>query len=390
VLAALSVMVTLANAWAVNAPSTALRLWPGHALALSRLADARIASLPQAVSSAQRGQVALAAQDAARALQRNPTLPAPARILAMQAGLRGDQRQADRLLQYSERLSRRDILTQLWLLERRVTANDVGGALSHFGIALQVEPGTQDLLFPVLSSALSQADLRQPIAGLVHRGDSWRSEFLYYVAAHADPASGGTLFLMLARLGTPPAPAHLQGLIERLVAGGNFAGAARLYALVDRQWRLGDAGAELDGTFERSVDLPPFGWEFNQNNAARGPRPDQPSNNALQVNLPQSGEDWAAHRLLVLPPGHYRLTAAYGMMDGGSGSLRIEISCSRGGSVVASMAATVNRPAGTLDGMLAIPAGCAQQWLSILTSGEGSDTPGRLWLDDLRLARAAG
>jgi hypothetical protein len=392
VLGWLSIAVTTANIFASSSPSLALRVWPGHALAQARLADALVASIqPQAATGGQRQQIpeiTQAAQEAARALQRDPTLPAAARILAMQASMRRDVRQSDVLLNYSERMSRRDIPTQFWLLERRVAANDVGGALSHFGIALQVAPSTQDVLFPVLSSALSQPDLRAPIANLVHRGDAWRSEFLYYAGQHADPASAGTLFLLLARLGTPPAAPHLQGLIERLVTAGNYAGAARLYALVDRNWRLGDAAAQLDGAFAREGDLPPFGWDYNQNIAARGPRPDQSGNNALQVTLPQTDEDWAARKLLLLGPGRYRLAAAYGMIDGGSGRVRIEISCSRGGSVVATINGIVNRPAGTLEGMIDVPANCTQQWLTIQTSGQGSDTAGRLWLDDLRLARA--
>jgi len=308
---------------------------------------------------------------------------------ARQAAMRQDARQSDRLLDYSARLSRRDIPTQFWLLEKRVAANDVSGALSHFGIALQVAPSTREVLFPVLSSALSQPHLRRPIAELVHRGDAWRSDFLYYAGTNADPASAGALFLILAQLGTPPAPPHLQGPIERLVNAGNFTGAARLYALVDRNWRLGDAGAELDGDFAQAGDLPPFGWELNQNIAWRGPRPDQAANNALQVNLPQSGEDWAARKLLLLAPGHYRLAGAYGMMDGGSGRVRFEISCSRGGSVASTLTGAVNRPTGALAGALDIPAGCTQQWLTIQAAAEG-DTSGRLWLDDLRLVPARG
>jgi len=386
-LAWLSIAVTFANVAAVNAPSLALRLWPNHAVAHARLADTLLASGGQAVPTPR--QVTLAAQEAIAALRANPTLPGPARILAMQAAVSRDARQSDRLLDYSERLSRRDIPTQFWLLEKRVAANDVNGALSHFGIALQVAPSTRDVLFPVLSSALSQPHLRRPIAELVHRGDAWRSEFLYHAGANADPASAGALFLILAELGTPPNAPQLQGLIERLVTTGNFAGAARLYALVDRNWRLGDSVAQLDGAFARSGDLPPFGWELNQNIAWRGPRPDQAGNNALQVNLPQSGEDWAARKLLLLAPGHYRLAGGYGMMDGGSGRVRIEISCSRGGSVTSTLTGVVNRPAGTLEGTLDIPAGCTQQWLTIQAAGE-SEASGRLWLDDLRLAPVRG
>lgn len=388
-LAWLSIAVTLANVMAANSPSLALTLWPGHAVAEARLADAVVSGIPQNASRRQREQqIARAAEDAARALQRNPTLPAAARVLAIQAVLRGDQRQADRLIAYSEQMSRRDIPTQFWLLEQRVAANDVGGALAHFAIALQVAPSTRDVLFPVLSSALAQPDLRAPIAGIVRRGDLWRPDFLYYAGEHADPASAATLFILLARMGSPPTPSHLRILIERLVVAGNFAGASRLYALVDRDWRLGDAAAQLDGGFTRSGDLPPFGWELNQNIASRGPRPDQAGNNALQINLSQSGEDWAARKLLLVAPGRYRLVGAFGMLDGGAGRVRVEISCARGGSVVATMTSSVNRPAGTLEGMLDVPAGCVQQWLTIQTSGEGNDSAARMWLDDLRLERA--
>lgn len=389
-LAWLSIAVTLANVMAANAPSLALRLWPGHAVAQARLADALVASTPQAASTAQRDQIAHAAQEAARALQRNPTLPGPARILAMQAAMRGDERQADRLLEYSERMSRRDIPTQFWLLEKRVQANDVGGALAHFGIALEVAPSTKEVLFPVLSSALSQRHLRRPIAELAHRGNSWRPEFLYYVGEHADPASAGSLFLTLAGLGTPPSGPQLAGLVERLVNAGNLAGAARLYALADRNWRLGDPAAQLDGAFARTGDLPPFGWELNQNVAWRGARPDQPGNNALLINLPESGEDWAARKLLILAPGRYRLAGAFGVFEGAPGVLRVELACSRGGSVIAALSGGANRSAGALDGILDIPRTCAQQWLTIQASGPSSGGSAKMWLDDLRLARAAG
>lgn len=383
----LSIAVTIANATAANAPSLALRLWPNHAVAEGRLADTLIAATPQTASGAQREQIARAAQAAARALQRNPTLPGAARILAMQAAMRGDDRQSDRLLDYSAHMSRRDIPTQFWLLEKRVQANDVGGALAHFGIALQVAPSTRDVLFPVLSSALSQRHLRRPIAELAHRGDSWRSDFLHYAGANADPASAGSLFLTLAALGTPPSAAHLGGLIERLVNAGNFAGAARLYAIADRGWHLGDPAAQLDGAFARAGDLPPFGWELNQNVAWRGPRPDQAGNEALLINLPETGEDWAARKLIIVPPGAYRLAGAYGVFEGSPGRLRVEIACSRGGTVVASLGSGPGR--GALDGTINIPASCTQQWLTVQAAGSDAGA-GKMWLDDLRLARADG
>jgi hypothetical protein len=391
VLAWLSVAVTLSNALAAAAPSLALQIWPGHAAAHARAADTLIgAGLPSAASE-QRARIDQAAREAAAALRRDPSLAGPARILALQAALQGNARRSERLIEYSERMSRRDIPTQFWLIENRVAANDVRGALRHFGIALQVAPSTREVLFPVLSSALTHADLVGPIADLVHRGDSWRSDFLYHVSQNADPASAGSLFLTLARLGTPPAPPHLQGLIERLVRGGNFTGAARIYALVDRRWRLNDPPAQLDGDFAREGDLPPFGWELNQNVAWRGERPDRPGNPSLLINMPGTGEDWAAHKLLLLPTGVYRLSASYGVFEGQGGALRVEISCSRGGTVAAVVSAPANGPVGTLSGVLAIPAGCTQQWLTIqAVAATDATAPGKLWLDNLGLARSAG
>jgi hypothetical protein len=390
VLAWLSVAVTLSNALAANAPSLALQIWPGHAAAHARAADTLIGTALPSEAAGQRARIDRAAGEAAAALRRNPALPGPARILAMQAAMRGDAPRSNRLLDYSASMSRRDIPTQFWLIENRVAANDVGGALSHFGIALEVAPSTREVLFPVLSSALSHADLVGPIADLARRGDSWRSEFLYHASQNADPASAGSLFLRLARLGKPPAAPHLQGLIERLVTAGNFAGAARIYGLADRGWRLGDARAQLDGDFARAGGLPPFGWELNQSVAWRGDRPDRPGNPSLLINLPASGEDWAAHKLLLLPTGVYRLSGSFGLFEGQTAGLRIEIACSRGGSVVAAVSAAANGAVGALDGVLAIPAGCAQQWLTIQAAGGDGAAPAKLWLDDLALARAAG
>ena len=179
-------------------------------------------------------------------------------------------------------------------------------------------------------------------------------------------------------------------MVERLVNAGNFAGAARLYALADPNWRLGDFAAQLDGAFARTGDLPPFGWELNQNVAWRGARPDQPGNNALLINLPQSGEDWAARKLLILPPGRYRLAGATGIIEGPLGGLRVELRCSRDGTVVASSSDGPNRRAAALASMLDIPASCAQQWLTIQAVASGGDAPAKMWLDDLRLTRAGG
>ncbi len=376
------VVVTLANIAAPHSPAFVLRLQPGHAVANARLGDLLIATNPS------RSQIALAAGHGVTALRHNPTLPAAARLVAMQAALRGDEAQAAMLFDYAAAMSKRDIPTQFWLLERRVAQNDVSGALSHFGIALQVAPGTRELLFPVLTSALSERHLVVPIARLVRGGDSWRPAFLYHVAEHAaNPRHAAALYLALAALGQPPAPDHLAPLIGRLIAASAYDQAARLYALVDREWRRGDVNAQLDGGFARAGDFPPLGWTVNPDTAYRGARPDRSDDIALHINLPASGRVWAARRLLLLPAGRYDLSGRVGAAEGRpAGRVRVGLACLQEQEPATyAEAPLVN---GAIRGSVATPPGCPVQWLSIGVETQAGTPGGSAWVDELRLAPA--
>lgn len=377
------VVVTLANIAAPRSPAFVLRLQPNHSVANARLGDLLIATNPN------RAQIALAARHAATALRRNPTLPAAARLVAMQTALGGNEAQAAALFEYAAAMSKRDIPTQFWLLERRVAQNDVSGALSHFGIALRVAPGTRDLLFPVLTSALSERHLVAPIARLVRSGDSWRPAFLYYVPVHAaDARHAASLFLALAALGQPPAPDHLAPLIGRLIAASAYDQAARLYALVDRNWRRGDVNAQLDGGFDRAGDFPPLGWTVNPDTAFRGARPDRSDDLALHVNLPASGRVWAARRLLLLPAGRYALNGRVGATEGQpAGRVRIGLACLQDQEPSSYAEAPV--AGGAIRGMIATPPGCPVQWLSIGVETQTGAPSGGVWVDELRLAPAS-
>ena len=383
-LAYLCFAVTLANVAATQAPGLALSLWPGHAAAEARMADVIFASNPR------RPPVAAAAVHAAAALRRSPTLPAAARILALNAGMQGRQAQSGRLIHYAAAMSKRDIPTQFWLLEERVAANDVPGALSHFGIALSVAPGTADVLFPVLTGALAQADLVRPIAGLVHNGDSWRSDFLYYAASNSrNPATAASLFLTLNRLGTQPSPAHIQVLMGRLVEARNMEAAGRLYSLIDPRWRRGDVNSQIDGRFERTGDVPPFGWTINPDLAWRGAKSDQPDNVALHFTTSSTGQGWVARRQIVLPRGTYGIDGRFGAVDGGAGGrLRIGLSCAPEGvpDSVANIALRGN--GGAFRGIVSASGVCPAQWLTITIDNQASQTPVTLWVDDLRLSAA--
>ena len=382
-LAYLSVVVTLANAAAAQLPPFALRLWPAHASAHARLADQMLAADPANPPIAEMSAHALSA------LRRNPTIAAAARVLALRAAMQRDDSRAGTLFDYAAAMSKRDIPTQLWLLERRVTQDDVDGALAHFGIALRVSPATREMLFPVLSSALAEAHLVRPIARLVRDGGDWSSPFLYYAAENSrDPRTAASLYLTLAQLGSPPSPEHLSLLMGRLVQAGRFDPAARLYQLADPQWRVEDVNAQLDGAFSRSRDAPPFGWALNPNVAWLGAAPDT-ENRALLIGGAVAAGEWAARRLLLLPPGSYRIHGRYGVTEGApAGNIAIGLTCVDVGETERSVAIPLRSGVGSFQQPIDVPAGCRGQWLSVGLRAEGDAPPGGIWIDDLRLTRA--
>lgn len=379
-----STVISLANVTANKEPDWAISLWPANAAAHAKRADQVFVQDP---THAPLDQVRA---DALAALRRSPVLPGASRLLGVYAAAHHDEAGAQRLLHYAELMSRRDVLSQLWLIENRVQANDVRGALGHYDIVLRVAPETQQLLFPVLAGALDQADLVAPIARLVHDSDSWRSTFLYFVNERVHNLHNATtLFELLARSGTPPEQVHYAGLLARLVRENQLDDAGALYSLIDRRWRRDNANSQLDGGFDRANDVGPLGWTLNGDLAFRGARPDAAGNTALQLTIPESGAALGARRVLLLRPGAYRLTGNIGRADGtGQGVVRISLACPGAAAGTGEVAVPVPAQRAALGGTITVAA-CAQQWFSISIEHSGEPAAGTAWIDDLRLEPAA-
>jgi hypothetical protein len=231
---ALIMSVGIANVTARRMPQVALTFWPWHAAANARLAEFMITTDPQK-------QIKSAAPLAERALQRDPTMAPAARILALNALVDKDAAAAGKLFDYSASVSRRDLATQLWYIEKEVAEEDVEGALKHFDIALRTSPGSQRILFPILTSALQDPQLRPAIAKLLASKPAWAALFLQQSALSSpNPVSVANLYLTMNALGKPPTPDvirvlppgqyQLSGLAGD-AAGGAYILSARLVCI---------------------------------------------------------------------------------------------------------------------------------------------------------------
>ena len=120
-----SVMQSLALVLPNSRIEEAYALAPGNGHVAARFSQQL--SGPQA-SPQDRARAVAAAHEA---LRHDPTAVEAVATLGLDAMLRGDEPKADRLLAYSQRMSRRDLRTQLTAIELAVARDDIAGALYH-------------------------------------------------------------------------------------------------------------------------------------------------------------------------------------------------------------------------------------------------------------------
>jgi hypothetical protein len=309
------------------------------------------------------------------------------RILGLEAASRGDTRAADRLFASAETLSRRDLQTQIWLIEERVRRGDVSGALRHYAVALRVFPEAKTVLFPSLANGVAHPELVDPIADLASSEETWRNAFLTYLMGHAADSLTANFFFAVANRQVR-LPADLVGiLIPRLIRAGHLHQAVMLYRHVNPKWSNASISEQLDGDFDNPGPAP-FGWSVEGQSAYIGPRTKNSGDAALQAVV-QPGESVAiARKLIILAPGQrYQITGVYGVPAGeGAVSLRLTLSCAGGADTARDLALDGNQSAFSTE--LAVP-NCAATWLTV-AAWPNTDRSVSIWIDKLRLRKAAG
>ena len=85
---------------------------------------------------------------ARRAIAQDPTALGAVTTLGLAAQLGERMDRADRLLGYSQRLSRRDLTTQVWAVENAKARGDVAATLERYDAMFRTAPDARALYFP--------------------------------------------------------------------------------------------------------------------------------------------------------------------------------------------------------------------------------------------------
>lgn len=376
--------VTVSMVFGANSYQTALAIWPWGAIPNTAAAAAAIDG---DASSSMR---AAAYAAAVRAVRREPANVQAVRTLALLDVQASRLAQANRLIDYAQTLSRRDVQTELYLIERFVQADDINGALLHYDHALRTSRKSADVLMPVLVQAIVETPVRGRLAQLLRANPPWRYEFFSRVLTGApDPDALADLMARARLRSTEPGGATFtRQLVDRLIAAERPAAA---FAAYRRAIHRATASALRDGGFETANAIPPIDWWFSDDTTLYAVRENvtgATGDYALRIVTRDGGRGVAARQMLLLPAGRYRVDARIGgVEESAAAEVVLQMRCARGDRPVGRAArALAAGDTETLAMAFTIDTQCPAQWITIAIAAPDQDEAA-FWIDDVAVHR---
>lgn len=348
----------------VKLPDQALAIDGDDPVALVRSAQGKLAS----------GQGLDGGADAVfdivrRSVLRSPINPAALRLSGVVSSANADLEGVRGQMRLSDRMGRRDLAAQLWLIEDAVLRNEVDEALSHYDTALRVRESSRALLYPVLTNALNEPIIRERFVRFFREQPDWLVSFLGHAVSNTRQP---TAIAQLARQagGFPAASAYSSldtQLMRVLVESGRLYAAANHYRTTDGADPaiLTSLALTAQSTAEPRA---PVTW---QPYSIPGVQPYVVGTAGDAVEIESDIEPGFAgpvvRKLMQLTPGRYRLRSALraegqGPRDAANWSLV----CVRDGerSEIYAKEAELAASFG-IEGNFTVPAGCPAQMLTL-------------------------
>jgi hypothetical protein len=93
---------------------------------------------------------------------------------------------ANAVIASADTVSRRDAISQLWMIEQKSGTGDVKGAVAHYNALLSVHPAMQATFLPVLVSAVAYPEVSAAIRPYLSPDTSWSAPFLDMASQRAE------------------------------------------------------------------------------------------------------------------------------------------------------------------------------------------------------------
>lgn len=385
-LAAFSLLFAFANTSRNTAPEVVSRVVPFDAAAPVAVAERRLMTEPDKMTAAELRQTALHSLE-------GQAVNAPAfRLLTFAAAMDRRDDEAARFARLSESMSRRELLTQFWLIERAVQGGDHKGALSHYDKALRTNLNAYQALFPVLLQAISDDQIRAELIPYIERNPRWVVSFLLEATGSDATAIDSARLLIEAgsRVNNRVSQTVGPQLTARLVNLGEYALADRYFSAQPGAPRtiMQASGLSAATTDPRWI---PFTWHRVGEGTTLGAAIEAAGDDrrTLRVYAGPGDRGPTLRKWFRLAPGSYRFTERrrVEIADPGAGAYW-ELSCHAG-----KQATIVWRsPNGTASEIRnapgpVIPTGCTHQSLDLIAAGGQGQQGLDVVIEDFRLTR---
>lgn len=260
----IAVGITLCFTMGDRIPKVALAWWPAGNLPKIALGAEFMVSNAPATSGV--GHLRQMAKDATI---REPVDSHALSLLATIVDYAGDRNNARKLFSLSEAISRRNSVTQLWLISDAVDRGDVAGAIEHYDRALRASLELREVLLPILVDAAGETQVRDELLPVIAKRPRWWQSFVTTLSGQSDSPEliGGTLRALNLDIRDSQERALAEQLLLRLVAIKAYGEAAR-FANALEGMPPGERTLR-GGAFETEEGVLPFAWQMRDEGAVR-------------------------------------------------------------------------------------------------------------------------
>lgn len=300
--------------------------------------------------------------------------------------LRGDHDRARSLFKLSETVSRRNQLTELWLIEDAVARGNIVEAIAHYDRAMRVAIDLRPTLLPVLNNAASNPDVLKALVPVLRQRPLWWKDYLQLLGTSgSDPQVMATvLYSVRPNIGQGDERVLLENVLRRMVAIKGDREAARVANALEG---IKDTTRSLrGGDFNSPGGVLPFAWWLRDEANIRAYRDIVPNGTmGLRVEASDDTTGGVAQQLVGLPAGDYILSGVVGDVPADPVTRpAITVTCSDNRPITRFVLPPAPQNGAPFRFRFTIPgAKCATQWVNILTASVG-DT--NVWFDTMTLS----
>lgn len=211
------------------------------------------------------------------------------------------------LMRFADRLSRRDGVTEAWLIEEAARRADLSTTLSHFDALLRTMPAASTRFMQQMGVALSDPKFRKAMIPYANIENPWFASLGGAIMSSQLPIRfyGQYLVEIPAVPDSDQQRRHYDEVLSRLAREGQYDLVRRLYPRLPGADRSAIRSADLPTS--KQVAYRPVTWTL-QSDGAVGAEMAREGKSELVVYAEAGASGGVASKLMFLEPGRYQLS----------------------------------------------------------------------------------